>query len=405
MTIHETIPEDLQRTNRKTVVSNLKEVHTIVERLIHQTYRQKDAAASSELREIRNKVTSMISEIENTDLDTFGGRKGSLDDFYDAEKQFIENSTILKKEMEDALASGKGGDTFSLDNMVDELGKSFNERVILTGEHLQEYRAQQVESKRARDEAQAIKTETVTETETKTETIEQPEPTPDPVEPIGNMTMEMDTETLSKLYNYINTLEQKYSKCQPDISNNGNYISNKTWKVDHTNRRIRGVVKDGMFKTPLVLETFWHPRDDVRDIIQFVQSKANAIGRNQYMSLCLVNDVWEEDIIEWAKDFTHQRLILYLYDLKNDILIVNETLAAADHFRFWHTRELQRTTLDEKIEDYINEVEYFTVKDVADRFGLNRSGSEDLLKGLVKKGIIVDVGFGGDANYTKTKQQ
>ncbi|MCD4704161.1 MAG: hypothetical protein K8R64_07720 [Methanosarcinaceae archaeon] len=197
MTIHETIPEDLQRTNRKTVVSNLKEVHTIVERLIHQTYRQKDAAASSELREIRNKVTSMISEIENTDLDTFGGRKGSLDDFYDAEKQFIENSTILKKEMEDALASGKGGDTFSLDNMVDELGKSFNERVILTGEHLQEYRAQQVESKRARDEAQAIKTETVTETETKTETIEQPEPTPDPVEPIGNMTMEMDTETLS----------------------------------------------------------------------------------------------------------------------------------------------------------------------------------------------------------------
>ncbi|MCD4704162.1 MAG: hypothetical protein K8R64_07725 [Methanosarcinaceae archaeon] len=123
------------------------------------------------------------------------------------------------------------------------------------------------------------------------------------------------------------------------------------------------------------------------------------------MSLCLVNDVWEEDIIEWAKDFTHQRLILYLYDLKNDILIVNETLAAADHFRFWHTRELQRTTLDEKIEDYINEIEYFTVKDVADRFGLNRSGSEDLLKGLVKKGIIVDVGFGGDANYTKTKQQ
>ncbi|MEA1984101.1 MAG: hypothetical protein U9N13_00425 [Euryarchaeota archaeon] len=405
MTIHETIPEDLKKTNRQTVVSNLKEVHTAVDKLIHQTYRQKDATASSELREIRSKVTSLLSEMENADLDTFSGGKGSLGEFYDVEEQFIKNSARLQKAMEDAPASGEGVDTFSLDNLVDELEESFNKRVILTMEHLLEYRTRQAESLKARDEAQAIETETEIETENKTETIEQPEPAPGPVEPVGNVTMEMDTETLSRLYNYINILEQKYSKYHPDISNNGNYIANKTWKIEHTNRSIHGVIKDGMFKAPLVFETFWHPRGDVRDIIKFVQSKANAVGKKQYISLCLVNDVWDRDIKEWAKHFTHQRLVLYLYELETDMLIVNGTLANAELFGFWHSKDLQRTTLAEEMKDYIDEVEYFTVEDVANRFGLNMSGSEDLLEGMVKKGIIVDVGFGGEAKYTKAKQQ
>lgn len=170
-------PKTLQQNNRQKAINNLRDVHAVIERLMNKTYRQQDVTESSALRQMRTSVTALLSEMENKGLDTFSGRAGTLDEFYNAEERFTESSTRLIKAAEDAEVTDENVDVFSLENLVDTLERGFNNRIILTQEHLREY---------------------------------------------------------EKL---------------------------RTWsrKVDTTEHGIRGVVKDGMFKTPLVFETYWKP--------------------------------------------------------------------------------------------------------------------------------------------------
>lgn len=291
MTTYESDPEELQQTNRQNAISNLQEAHAIIEKLISRTHRQKDVTASSELRQIRSAVTSLQSEMENSDLDTFSTKKGTLDELYVAEKCFAQSSTKLLEAASVADESSDAIDTSSLDSAVEALRKSFNNRIIPTREHLDEYEDRMIAAQedipepdsdvqfnpaQAQDIGADVEDEWLEYDDETQETYD---------------SHELETESLSKLYNYINILEQKYSRHQPEISSDGDYIANKTWKIDLSERSIRGVVKDGILKTPLVFDTYWHPIDDMRDAVQYAQSKASDVGKDQHKNLCLISDI------------------------------------------------------------------------------------------------------------------
>ena len=146
MTNNETDPKTSQQKNRHTATNNLRDTHAAIERLMNKTYQQQNVTASSALRQIRTKVTTLISDMENKDLDTFSGREGTLDEFYEAEGRFTESSTVLLKTAEDALESDDSVDTYSIESSIDALEKNFNNRIVLTKKHLQEYEKLQAES-------------------------------------------------------------------------------------------------------------------------------------------------------------------------------------------------------------------------------------------------------------------
>lgn len=396
MTTYESDPEEFQQTNRQNAISNLQEAHAIIEKLISKTHRQKNVNTSSQLRQLRSAVTSLQSEMENSGLDTFSTKKGTLDELYDAEKRFAQSSTKLLGAVRAADESSDAIDTFSLDSAVEALRKSFNNRIIPTKTHLGEYHDRM---SAAQDAALAPEIRPGAGFDVAQGVYDGTEEDED-----ASGCHELDTESLSKLYNYINILEQKYSRYQPEISSNGDYIADKTWKIDINERIIRGVIKDGILKTPLVFETYWHPIDDMRDAVQYAQSIARDVGKDQHKSLCLINDTWGSDIKEWAAGFVHQRMTLFLYDLQSRELIFNEALEPAQSFKFWHSTDMNRVSLDERVNDFIDETEYFTASDVSEKFGLNASGAKALLGELVKKGIVVDVGLGGNVKYTKAKR-
>ena len=397
MTDNETDPSDLQQTNRQTAINNLRDTHAAIERLMNKTYQQQNVTASSALRQIRTKVTALLSDMENIDLDSFSGREGTLDEFYDNEGRFIESSTGLLKTAEDALESDESVDTYSIESLVDALEKNFNNRIILTKKHSQEYEKRKTES---RSQSQSPK--------------ETPDGKPDSSTPDAEPKTEspawLDDTTkdyaslIPKLYNYINTLEQKYSNHRPNISNNGDYLGNKTWKVDLLDYGIRGTVKDGTFKIPLVFETYWHPLNSVLEAAQFVQSQANAVSKSQHKSLCLINDIWDNEIKEWAKDFVHQRMSLFLYELENDTLIFNDMPDIAEYFEFWHSNTISITPVEDEMKILIEKKEYLTVNDVMGMFGFNTKGAEAYLYDLMKKGEILDVGL-DSPKYTKAKHR
>ena len=406
MTTYESDPEELQQTNRQSAITNLQEAHAIIEKLVYKTHRQKDVTASSELRQLRSEVTSILSEMENSDLDTFSTKKGTLDEFYDAEKRFAQSFEKLLEAVRAAEESSDAVDTFSLDSAVETLRKNFNNRIIPTKEHLDEYKDRVIVAQEDIPELESdsdMQSDIAQDVACEEEGLE-PDDDNDADTEESNGGYELDTESLSKLYHYINILEQKYSKYQPEISSNGDYIADKTWKIDLSERSIRGVIKDGMLKTPLIFETYWYPIDDMRDAVQYVQSRAGDVGKDQHKSLCLISDMWDNEIKEWAKGFIHQRMTLFLYELQSGELIFNKTLESAESSEFWHSTNLHRVALDEILNDFIDETEYFTADDVSEKFGLNSNGAKALLGELVKKGIVVDVGLGGRAKYAKAKQ-
>ena len=395
MTDNETDPSDLQQTNRQTAINDLRDTHAVIERLMNKTYRQQDITASSALRQIRTKVTTLLSDMENIDLDTFSGREGTLDEFYDNEGRFIESSTGLLKTAESALESNESVDTYSIESSVDALEKSFNNRIVITKKHLQEYEKRQTESRsQSREKTPDGKPDSsAPDAEPKTES---PAWLDDTTKDYASL--------IPKLYNYINTLEQKYTHCKPEVSNNGDYLGNKTWKVDLLDYGIRGTVKDGAFKIPLVFETYWYPLNSVLEAAQFVQSQANAVGKSQYKSLCLINDVWDDEIKEWAKDFVHQRMSLFLYELKNDTLTYKDKSEITERFEFWHSNTIFKAPIEEEMKILIEKMEYLTVNDVMGMFGFNKKGAEAYLYDLMKKGEILDVGL-DSPKYTKVKHR
>jgi len=82
-------------------------------------------------------------------------------------------------------------------------------------------------------------------------------------------------------------------------------------------------------------------------------------------------------------------MVIFLYELENEMRIYNETMGQADIFQFWHSTEMHRLTFEKEIDMFIDKVEYFTLSDVAEKFGLNNHRAKLFLGELRKKGLIM----------------
>ncbi|WP_462273692.1 hypothetical protein, partial [Methanohalophilus sp.] len=343
-----TPPAELQQQNHELVVDKLHKSHECIEHLIHKAYRKQDSTTTAELRQIRNKTSDLIADIQDKGIISFNRRHGNLEDFYEAEECFMKSSTGLLEFLQTLLDTDETVDTFKIERKIDSLASNFRNRIIITDKLNSEYeytkRKQQLNPVDESDPT-LINSKVITRVP-----IEKNEPD--------------DTEYLPKLYNYINLLEEKYSKFQPEISPNGDYIVDKNWKFEVTKKSVSGVIKDSLFRKLLMIETYFHAVKQMQDFVEYVQTQANVVDKKQHKSLCLIANEWDDDIKEFVRNFTHQRMSLFVYELENDALIFNGTSKSANHFKFWHSKDTERQTLNQSINEFIEEVEDFTLNDI-----------------------------------------
>ncbi len=419
----ESHPTTLQEENRKTVHELLKNTHSRIERLIQKTYQQKDSAATSQLRQLRTRITGLISEAEKKELDSFGSHTGNIDDFYENEERFVETPTMLLQEVDNALATDENVDVFAISDLVDKMDMGFSHRIELTNKNLSEYENRIGSKKQAEREEKEIREKEQKEAEEKApaeDKTEMSETSPSEIKTSSTDDIEdetsvpsdtqahikkdeLDTETLSKLYSYINILEEKFEKQPPEVSYDGEYIADKQWKVELSKRSVRGSIKEGRFKTPmLIVDNYWKSVDDKRDIIEMIQAKASTIEQNQYMSLCFISSSWDQSIKDWVRTYSHQRLGFFIYDLLEDDLVYNENDENNRKFAFWHSTNGTRTKLAQIVDQLIEDEEYFDLNDVVDHSGLNLRGAKKFIDSLVKKKALIDVGL-DSPKYTRSK--
>lgn len=425
------IPEEiimLQEQGRLAAINNLRDAHVLIEKLVRKTYMNNEMDANSSLRDIRSDVSRLLSEMGTKGLSSFKGREGKLEDFYEAEQRFVDDSAAFLEFANSSFLSHGPVDVFSMEARLNQFETSLNSRIRIDKSILDEFKAKQMELDAVSDDMavsdsgslqkeagnpgtfMGVTSEKILPSEknvnpfgvTPSEGAGRSNHEERPVPGTSALSDKLDAETLSRLYNYYNLLEHKYSIYRPEISNDGSYIGDRKWNFEVSDRYIKGAVKDGVFRTSLNFETCWHPVENVKEMMQFVQSLANAVPREQFQSLCLVSSAWHDEIKLWAKDFMHPRLVIFLYELDTDKLVFNESVGAAGNLYVWHNSDREMGSLEEKLRDFIEDNEYFDARDIAEETGLNVKGAEKFLQELVSRKKIINIGF-GTSRYTRAK--
>jgi hypothetical protein len=396
--------EKIQHENLQTSAKNLEDTYIIIEKLIRKTYENNDMDANSSLRNTKVEISRIISEINSKGLSNFYDNRGKLEDFYDKENKFVEISITFLNFAHDQLTSQNSIDIFALENYVRQFKDTFNNRIKVNKELLDEFNAMQTKEAEESDNISKSGTTLDKKEDLNNQKIMGITCTDEykPVDKTG-YAEELEASTISKIYNYFNILELKYSSYKPEISNNGDYIGDKKWNFEISDKRITGKVKDGLFKNPLVFDTYWSPIDNVKDLINFVQSKANSVPNNQFMSICLVNSQWNNEIKDWVQKYMHLRLMIYLYELETDYLVLNENIGNVKDLCIWHNADKEVEVLEERIKPLVEEMEYFSAENISEITGLNINGAQRFLKELINRNVIIDLGF-DSSMYAKSKR-
>ena len=416
-------PEELEKQNRQEIIRNLNYVYNSVEKLIQKTYLNKETDLNFQLRNTRTSVSQLLADIKNKDLDRFSGKKGTLEDFYRTENELINDSAKMNEYFASTIKSDTI-DIFSLDDLLESFKKAFNERINVDKDIRNEFKLNQMEASSAervisgaektpdKKEVKEIERESINLTygmsgrgaNNAGSTISK---TPEPKNVIKDQRKdgtkeEIDTEILSKLINYMNILEDKYSNHQPEVSFDGEYIGDKKWKVEVSEKYISGTIVRKILLNIIIFETYWKPFDNLRTIMEFVQKEAKAIPSGQYKSLCLLNSDWNGDIKNWAENYLHPRLVLYLCDVGTNELIYNDSVFNADRIKTWHDLNSYKT-IEAEIQPLIDSEEPFEDTEIAELTGLSPEGTKKFLAEMVTANKIVDVGF-GKSQYVKLKK-
>ncbi|WP_340818532.1 hypothetical protein [Methanolobus sp. WCC4] len=422
------VPKDpvaLEQANRQTLIDNLSDVYNSLEKLIQRTYAKRETELNFQLRNIRTSASQLLADIKSKDLDSFSGKNGTLDEFYSNEEQLLQESARIKDEFSSSISS-ENIDTFMLEGLLDSFKRDLDNRIVVDKDMQKEFKLRQMEADSAERvmsgerPAQARKDSEKEASSRAALTGRLSEPGRASRTTLGmsktsenSITTDVRTEkaskedigtdTLSRLYNYVNVLEHKYSTQQPEISFNGEYTGDRKWKVSISDRSVSGTVMDNVLKPLLTFETYWHPFDDLRTIMDFVQKEANSVPSGQYKSVCLLSPGWNPDILEWAKTYVHPRLVIYLCDLGTNEITFNANVNNSDRLRIWHDLETY-VPLEKQIVPLIEQDEPFDAPDVAEITGLSAEGAQKLIVKMLSKKTIIDVGF-GTSRYSGMKDR
>lgn len=347
--------ESVAVANTRKILINLSSVRTYLDRFVQKS------TDPAKLRELRNRLNTINSEVIKIDLAKFNKKATSLEEWNAGEKALLDSSEKLAIELERQSIGVLEIDT--IERSIDAVSNAVLNRVPVTPELNALYRKI---SKKERPEVKI----------------------PDAIS--------------SELNFYLNALLTKYANFSPEVLHTGDYPPEVKWEYSPGNKSITATLSNSR-GISLVFETRWQESDDLAEL---VQKEAASVNKNHYKCLCLVNTSWDRDSINFAQRFSYPKLALFLRELKGG-LYYNKMNDAAMHYEFWFSTELKKETLNELALRYISEHEYVTPADLAKALGMKEKGAHSLLSKLEKKGAVTNVSLKSDKTrkYTKAKKK
>ena len=202
---------DLQGVNTRKTLNDLNHSRTILDRLIQ------DSTEVTELRNLRNRLTTLISDIQNPNLSKFGQRSTTVDEFNAAEKSLVESSEKLSKELE--RQSKESVDVKLIARFLDSAGEAIRSRIPLSNELKDLY----VESIKKEEQGKN----------------------------------KIPEGTSPELNLYLNALQTKYANNRPELLHTGDYLPDAKWEYEAGDRNVTAKLSNGFSTTPLLFEARW----------------------------------------------------------------------------------------------------------------------------------------------------
>ena len=397
-------PAELQARNRKTVQEHLEQAYTAVDGLIRKSYSGHDMETTSLLRDLRSNINNLLPEIRSPGLDTFHSRKGTLDEVYASEDNFIASSKMFYQAIISSTESEKDIDVFKLQQLLIPLQRNLRERIPVSDEVIKEFNIRagiSVVSESVKDTSSTVgafgirrdvSKNTGTSSTGQSMGISMGTSSYNLIiEPDGR---ELAPHLLASLYNYFNLLEQKYSTNHPEISANDVYIGDRKWEFEKGERYIRGNIYDSLFSKMIMFYTVFKPFESLKQIAEYIQKEADKVPSGQYLSLCIVSIEWTEDIMKWAASFSHLRMSLFTYDLLTGAFCFNKDLKLSNRFSFWHNMDKEMPKLYDRLLILLQDYGSIGIAEASKELGLEQKSTAEYFKKLLKVGVLVDVGFG-----------
>jgi len=190
--------EEKQKANTAAITKNLSNVRNVLDRLIRTTDEVTD------IRALRNRFTSLISDFQGAGFGNFGRKSTSLDEFYAGEDLLIECTDNLL----DTLEQTKDNvDIVAITHLIEAVEDSVNNRVPVTEELNKLYFEGITEKQKAKQEV------------------------PD--------------SASSELTLYLNMLHTKYASSKPDVLHTGDYFPMLKWEYRTGNKSISAQLSHG----------------------------------------------------------------------------------------------------------------------------------------------------------------
>ena len=346
--------ENIQEKNTKSTIRNIERSQQILDQLINTS------DDVHELRSIRKKLSTLISDLKDKNLGQFSNKTSSMNDFTTAEEYFVNAFEDFTDKLE--KQSPQGVNTKNIKIVMNSLEDGISSRLIPTNELKNQFK------------------NSINKEESLAELLPQ--------------------DVKNELHIYLNMLQTKYSRNRPEIMFGGDYIGYVNWKYIQEHDNIKA--KSGsMLDVPLVLEARYQQKDV--QLIEQIQKEANKVKKGQHKCVCLVNRSWDDEIKDFTLRFVHPNFILFLYDLEEG-LFFNKDNEMAEYYAYWFNTENGKTKLEDLIQSFLDSHEHFTVQELGDALGLNYNGAEKLIKILLEKSTILDVTFGEkNPKYIKAK--
>lgn len=189
---------------------------------------------------------------------------------------------------------------------------------------------------------------------------------------------------------FINTVYSQLKEHQPDYNPLGYYTGDMNWgtALSYEAASTAGKITSKIVKKPtLVIEAAYFP---VAGITNRVLAEAENAERNKrFVAKCYAVDNVGDTLTSFTKNFKHPNYSVYLHNLSNSELILNDSDQKTALFSEWFKKNGKPKNIQELMKEVTDDNGIFKTKDVERHLKMNEKEVNRLVEHLMKNNQVI----------------
>ena len=189
---------------------------------------------------------------------------------------------------------------------------------------------------------------------------------------------------------FINSVYSLLKEHQPDYNPLGYYTGDMNWEtaLSYETAGTAGRITSKIVKKPtLVIEAVYSPVTSITD--QILAEAEKAWRNRQFVAECYALDDVDDTISSFVKGFRHPNHSVYLHNISNNELILNDSDEKTVLFSEWFKKDGKPKTIQDIMKEITDENGIFKTNDVEKHLRMNEKEVNRLVEHLMKNNQVI----------------